>query len=131
MQFLSLMVPSTSFIVSVSTTPSATTLQGASIMKRPDNPRIPLAGRLFLNSVDALRRLWAKRWGVTYMYWFLQPNGKDLDTLSTFVQEGKLLPVVGSMVDIKNIEKVREACMSSYKGKGGIGKTVIQVIAEA
>lgn len=130
MQLLSLMVPSTSLIVSVSTSPSAATLQEASVMQRPDNPRIPWAGRLLLDSADAVRRLRARRWGVSYMYWFLKPNGKDLETLATFVEEGKLRPVVGSVVDMRNIESVREACMLSYKGKGGIGKTVLEVIHE-
>ncbi len=127
MQFLSLMVPSTSSIVSISTTPSATTLQASSVMQRPDNPRIPLFGRIFLNAADALRRLRAWRWGVTYMYWFLEPNNEDLDTLTGYVEEGKLVPVVGARVDMRDINKVREACQLTYKGKGGLGKTVLEI----
>lgn len=61
------------------------------------------------------------------MYWFLQPNGDDLETLSKFVEEGKLVPVIGATVDMRNIEKVKEACMLSYKGRGGIGKTVFEI----
>jgi NADPH:quinone reductase-like Zn-dependent oxidoreductase len=128
MQFLSLMVPSTSYIVSISTQPSATTLQASSVMRRPDNPVIPFFGRVYLNASDALRRLRAWRWGVIYMYWFLDPNGEDLKTLTRFVDEGKVVPVVGAKVDIHNIEKVREACNLTYGGKGGVGKTVIEVI---
>ncbi|UNI18480.1 hypothetical protein JDV02_004747 [Purpureocillium takamizusanense] len=128
MQFLSLMVPSTSLIVSISTKPSATTLQASSVMRRPDNPRIPWFGRVFLNGGDALRRLRAWRWGVEYMYWFLDPTGKDLDTLRGYVEDGKLVPVVGARVDMRDIAKVREACELTYRGKGGLGKTVLEVI---
>lgn len=128
MQFLSLMVPSTGYIVSISTTPSATTLQASSVMQRPDKPVIPLFGRVFLNASDALRRLRAWRWGVTYLYWFLDPNGEDLETLKGFVEEGKVVPVVGAKVDMKDIDKVREACHLSYEGKGGLGKTVLELI---
>lgn len=80
-----------------------------------------------LDTMDALRRLRAWRWSVTYMYWFLKPNGEDLTALSGFAEEGKLLPLVGTRVSLEDIEKVREACMLSYRGKGGIGKTVFEV----
>lgn len=128
MQFLSLMVPSTSYIVSISTKPSATTLQASSVMQRPDNPAIPFFGRVYLDAGDTLRRLRAWRWGVTYLYWFLDPNGEDLKTITRFVEEGKLVPVVGSKVDMRDIEKVREACNVTYKGRGGLGKTVFEVV---
>ncbi|KAJ5679153.1 hypothetical protein N7462_007397 [Penicillium macrosclerotiorum] len=127
MQFLHLVVPTTGLIVSISTKPSATTLQASSVMQRPDNPRIPLVGRVYLNAGDMLRRLRAWRWSVGYMYWFLEPNGADLDTLRQFVEEGKLVPVVGARVDMRDIDKVREACGLVYKGKGGLGKTVFEV----
>ncbi|KAF4332058.1 alcohol dehydrogenase [Fusarium beomiforme] len=130
MEFLSLMVPSTGMIVSISTTPSASTLQASSVMRRPDHPRIPFAGRLFLDAADAIRRLRAWRWSVTYMYLFLDPNREDLDTLTGFVQEGKVKPVVGARVDMRDIKAVREACDQTYKGKGGLGKTVFEVIKE-
>merc|ERR1712000_331266 len=128
MQFLSLMVPKTGFIVSISTTPSASTLQASNVMQRPDNPRIPLIGRLFLDATDSLRKVRAWRWGVTYLYWFLQPNGGDLDKLRGYVEEGKLVPVVGLKVNLRDVEKVREACLQTYNGKGGLGKTILEVI---
>ena len=96
-------------------------------MQRPDNPRIPWFGRVFLDAADGLRRLRAWRWGVTYMYWFLEPNKEDLDTLTAYVEEGKLIPVVGARVDMRDINKVREACQLTYKGKGGLGKTVFEI----
>ena len=131
MQFLSHMVPSTGVVVSISTKPSGATLQGCSDFQRPDNPRLPWYGRAFLDADDAVRRLRAWRWGITYLYWFLQPNGTDLETLSNFVGEGQLRPVVGSTVDIRDIEKVKDACMLSYGAKGGLGKTVFEIVQES
>lgn len=128
MQFLSLMTPSTSTIISISTLPSGTQLQQAPIMDRPDKPQIPFIMRLVLNALDSIKQLRAWRWSVHYEYLFLESNGKDLASLTKFVEEGKLVPVVGSRVDLRDIEKVREACSIVYKGKGGIGKTVINII---
>ncbi|CCT63235.1 related to oxidoreductase [Fusarium fujikuroi] len=130
MEFLSLMVPSTGMIVSISTTPSASTLQASSVMRRPENPRIPFAGRVFLDAADAIRRLRAWRWGVTYMYHFLDPNREELDTLTGYVDSGMVKPVVGAKVDMRDIKAVREACDQTYKGKGGLGKTVFEVIKD-
>lgn len=127
MEYLSLMAPSSGMIVSISTKPSASTLQASSVMKRPDKPQIPLFGRIYLDVGDAVRRLRAWRWGVTYMYWFLDPNGDDLDTLRGYVEEGKLVPVVGARVSLRDIRQVREACELTYKGKGGLGKTVFEI----
>ncbi|KAG4277383.1 hypothetical protein FPRO04_14119 [Fusarium proliferatum] len=130
MEFLSLMVPSSGMILSISMTPSASTLQASSVMRRPDNPRIPFAGRLFLDAADAIRRLRAWRWGVTYMYHFLDPNREDLDKLTGYVESGKVKPVVGAKVDMRDIKAVREACDQTYKGKGGLGKTVFEMIKD-
>ncbi|KAH7148435.1 chaperonin 10-like protein [Dactylonectria macrodidyma] len=128
MKFLSLMVPSTGYIVSISTKPSATTLQASSVMQRPDNPVIPLFGRVYLDAGDTLRRLRAWRWGVTYLYWFLEPNGEDLKTLTGYVEEGNVVPVVGAKIDMKDIKKVRDACNLTYEGNGGLGKTVFEIV---
>ena len=97
-------------------------------MNRPDNPRLPWLIRLTLNAMDSVKKFRAWRWGVHYEYMFLDPNGKDLDSLSKYVEEGSLSPVVGSRVNIRDLDKVREACNIVYKGKGGIGKVVIDII---
>jgi NADPH:quinone reductase-like Zn-dependent oxidoreductase len=127
MRFLSIMTPSTSFLASIATMPSGDLLQNSSVMRRPDNPQLPWLARIGLNFADAIRRARARRWGVEYEYFFLEPNAEDLETLSKHVKEGKLVPVVGSRVRMQDIEKVREACGLVYKGKGGIGKTIIEV----
>lgn len=130
MQYLSLMVPSSSIIVSISTLPSGTTLQSSNVMQRPDNPRLPLLFHTFLDIGDAIRKFRAWRWSVEYEYFFLNPKSEDLESLSQYVKEKKLRTVVGSRVDFHDIEKVREACWQVYNGKGGLGKTIIEVIRE-
>ncbi|EPE06508.1 alcohol dehydrogenase [Ophiostoma piceae UAMH 11346] len=126
MAFLGLMTPKTSMIVSIATAPSGSTLQASGVMQRPDKPRLPLVGLLFLNAGDAVRRVRAWRWGVEYLYLFMEPSGENLKQLAGYVDEGKLRPVVGSRVDIRDIKAVRDACMQVYKGKGGIGKAVLE-----
>ncbi|OAL23820.1 hypothetical protein AYO22_06139 [Fonsecaea multimorphosa] len=127
MRFLSLMTPSTSFLASIATLPSGDLLQKSSVMRRPDNPQLPWLARIGLNLADAIRRARANRWRVEYEYLFLEPNAEDLETLSKHVEQGKLVPVVGARVKLQDIEKVKEACGLVYKGKGGIGKTIIEV----
>lgn len=128
MRFLSLMKPSTSFIASVATMPSGNLLQESSLMRRPDKPRLPWLARIGLNMADAVRRFRAWRWGVEYEYFILEPSAEELETLSTYVEERKVVPVVGSRVRMHDIDKVREACSLVYNGKGGIGKAIIEVI---
>lgn len=128
MRFLSLMTPSTSFIASIATTPSGDVLQKSNLMQRPDKPQVPWLFRVGLNIADAVRRARAARWRVEYEYFFLDPNAQDLDTLRGYVEERKVVPVVGSRVNLRDIEQVREACGLVYKGKGGIGKAVIEVV---
>lgn len=128
MRFLSLMTPSTSFVASIATTPSGDTLQKSSILRRPGNPQVPWYARMLLNITDAIRRARASRWYVEYQYHFLESNAVDLDMVTKFVEERKLVPEVGSRVSLQDIDKVREACGIVYVGKGGIGKTVIDVV---
>lgn len=64
------------------------------------------------------------------MYHFLDPNREDLDTLTGYVDSGKVKPVIGAKVDMRDIKAVREACDQTYKGKGGLGKTVFEVIKD-
>ncbi|RMD44281.1 hypothetical protein DV735_g800, partial [Chaetothyriales sp. CBS 134920] len=127
MQFLSLMVPSTSSIVSISTLPSGTQLQQSPLMQRADKPQMPWWAVLSLNALDSVRKLRAIRWGVEYQYMFLQANGKDLEAIAGYVETGLLKPVVGTRADFKNIESVRKVAGMVYTGKGGLGKAVIEL----
>lgn len=129
MSFLHLMTLSTGVIVSIATQPSGTQLQQSSVMKRPDDPRLPWFARMVLNMVDSYRKARAKRWRVKYEYLFLDPNAKDLETLALHAEKGDVLPVVGCKVNFRDIDGVREACTTVYNGKGGLGKTVFTMIA--
>jgi NADPH:quinone reductase-like Zn-dependent oxidoreductase len=127
MDFLVLMRPKTSRIVSVSTLPSGDQLQNSSMMELPHKPTVPLPFRLALNGLDYVRQLRAWRYGTHYSYFFLQASAEDLDELRKYVEEGKLKTVVGTSVDLRDIEAVRNACQVVYDGKGGLGKLVIKV----
>lgn len=125
MTYLSLMLSKTSLIISISTTPSATQIQTADFMDRPDKPQVPWYSRMILTSMDAVRKARAWRWGVEYSHMFLGTNAEDLQALGKWVEEGKLRPVVGTRVQFRKLEKVKEAAGQVYEGKGGIGKAVI------
>lgn len=127
MKFLSLMVPSTSTIVSISTLPSGTQLQESSVMRRQDNPKMPWWVYYALNILDTVSKFRARRWGVDYQYMFLDSTGKDLEELTGYIHKGALRPVVGSTVDLKDIEAVKRLAGLAYAGKGGLGKAVIKV----
>lgn len=53
-----------------------------------------------------------------------------MDKLTGYVESGKVKPVVGAKVDMRDIKAVREACDQTYKGKGGLGKTVFEMIKD-
>lgn len=128
MDFLPLMAEKDSFIVSISTLPSGKTLQNAPILRGATDPSVPFVARAFLDAGDAYRRWRASRFGVTYMYIFLDPNAKDLDKMSKFAEEGKIKAVVGTAVPMKQFDKVIEALEVVYNGKGGLGKTVFEMV---
>jgi NADPH:quinone reductase-like Zn-dependent oxidoreductase len=127
MQYLSLMVPKTSAIISISTLPSGTQLQNSGLMKRPDNPQLHWLPWAVLNLLDSVKRLRARRWGVHYEYMFLHPRGIELEEIAGFVDSGSLRPVVGTRVRMDSIVELNEAAGTVYSGKGGIGKVVIEV----
>ncbi|KAL4807990.1 hypothetical protein BDV18DRAFT_158110 [Aspergillus unguis] len=128
MECLCLMRPKTSRLISVSTLPSGDQLQESSLLKLPHDPVIPFPFRMALNVLDRIRRLRAYRYSTEYSYMFLQSSGKDLEELTRYVEEGKLRTVVGTTVDLRDIEAVRQACEVVYNGRGGLGKLVIRVL---
>ncbi|CAI7605262.1 unnamed protein product [Penicillium crustosum] len=123
MEYLSLMKPKSGRIVSVATMPSGNQLQEFSV----NDQNIPIALRMALNAFDYVRKLRAGRYSVEYSYMFLSPNGQDLDELRKYVEERRLRTVVGTTVELSDIEAVRSACQVVYSGKGGLGKAVVKV----
>lgn len=128
MNLLPIMKEKDSFIVSISTLPSGHTLQNAPIMRGKKNPSVPFYARIFLDLGDAYRRWRASRWGVTYMYIFLDPNGPDLEKMAKWAEEGKIKAVIGTTAKLQDIDATIKALDVTYKGKGGLGKTIIEVV---
>lgn len=64
---------------------------------------------------------------MTYSYMFLESGREALNGLKGFVEDGKLRAVVGRTVRLDDVDGVRDACGQVYEGRGGIGKTVIEV----
>lgn len=131
MTYLSQMRP-TGAIVSISILTSGDTLQNSSLMRlSPDkNNRatVPYLVRLVLNVLDRIRVMRASRYGVKYSAIFLEPNAKDLESISEWVESGKLRTVVGTKVPYKDIKAVRDACQVVFDSKGGVGKSVITFV---
>ncbi|KAJ9315853.1 hypothetical protein DTO271D3_3831 [Paecilomyces variotii] len=97
------------------------------IMRLPHHPTVPLVPRLALDMMDSIRKLRARRYGVSYSYMFLEPSGEDLDILRGYVEEGRLKTVVGTTANMRDIEEVRKACQVVYSNQGGLGKVIIVV----
>ena len=125
--YLSLLRPETGTVISIATTPSGDDLQSSSIMRLPSKPKLPFYIHFFLNFMNGIRKWRASRWKVTYSYLFMDPNGKDLDTLRGWIDKGSVKSIVGSTVDFNDIEAVKKACQVVYEGKGGVGKAVIRI----
>lgn len=64
---------------------------------------------------------------MTYSFIFLDPIGSDLDFLREKIENGNIKSIVGSTVDLNDIEALRKAAQVVYDGKGGVGKIVIKV----
>lgn len=120
-----------SSIISVASLPSGTTMQTAFARQTRDGqpvPKVAFPIKLFLDGGDALKRFRAKRAGAEYMFIFLAENAQDLDELRGYYEEGKLKLIIGERVDFHDIEQVKKAAKQTFKGKGGVGKTVFEVI---
>ena len=83
-----------------------------------------------LNLLDQIRKWRACRYSTEYSYMFLESSGKDLEELKGYVDDGRLRTVVGTTVDLRDIEAVRRGCEVVYNGRGGLGKLVIRVSSE-
>ncbi|CEJ93265.1 hypothetical protein VHEMI08870 [[Torrubiella] hemipterigena] len=120
-----------SSIISVNSMPSGTTMQAAFARQTRDGeaiPKVPFPIKLMLDGGDALKRFRAKRAGAEYMFVFLAENAVDLEELRGYYEEGKLKLIIGERVDFHDIEQVKKASEQTFNGKGGVGKTIFEVI---
>ena len=107
-------------IVSISLAPQGTDF-------KTKNPSLPTYIEYILNVVDWVLRTYTGWFGVSYKGLVLQGNSKDLERLSAWVEQGKLKPIVGSVVTLSDVEGVRKGCQQILDGKGGVGKFVVEI----
>ncbi|KAH6675661.1 chaperonin 10-like protein [Halenospora varia] len=107
-------------IVSISSVPSGTQ------MKR-SHPEMPFWLYYTLNFLEWMVRVWTGRQGVTYGFMERVGSSKDLDTLSQYMAEGKVKPIVGRVAKFSDEEEVRAGCQQICDAKGGVGKFVIEI----
>ncbi|KAJ5217605.1 Polyketide synthase enoylreductase [Penicillium citrinum] len=128
MDYLSL-VREKGAIITVSILTSGDVLQNSSVMRRSpdkqDKAIVPFPIRIALNIMDRIRVMRASRYGVKYASIFLEPNAVDLDSIRGWVEDGKLKTVVGTKVEFRDIQAIRDACQVVFDGKGGVGKSVV------
>lgn len=109
-------------INSISTTPSGDQCVDRGLAD------VPFRLRYILNFVDWIFRFWLGRSGIQYSYLFMSPDRRDLESLAKWVEEGKVMPIIGRTAKFTDIESVRAGCQEIYDAKGGIGKFVVEVI---
>lgn len=80
-----------------------------------------------LNFLHWIIRTWVGLRGVTYSCFFPKTSREDLVRLAEWVDEGKVVPIVGSRAKLSDIDSIRRGCQQVFEGKGGIGKFVIEV----
>lgn len=109
-------------VVSISTAvPSGTALREAGL-----EPSVWMV--YVLNFCDWVVRRWMGWKGVRYSCYYPNSDSRDLDRLAGWVDEGKVVPIVGSRAKLSDIEAVRKGCQQVFDGKGGVGKFVIDVL---
>jgi NADPH:quinone reductase-like Zn-dependent oxidoreductase len=60
----------------------------------------------------------------------MKPKGSELERIKEWVEEGKIKPVVGKVLKFANLEGIKEECTRISKGKGGVGKVVVDIISD-
>jgi len=50
--------------------------------------------------------------------------------IKDWVEGGSIQPVVGKVLKFKDLEGIKEECTRIMTGKGGMGKVVIDIIAD-
>lgn len=118
--FISLLKPKTGVVISIAGIPS-----GAAISQQL--PELPFYLRYLVELGYRFFKWRAGRWSVAYDCIMMDITPEDLDRLRSWIDEGKVRPVVGKIVRLDDLEAVREGCNEVYKSHGGIGKTVIQI----
>lgn len=97
----------------------------------PDMERVmsnaPVVARWALNAIGRAAQYRASRYKVKYSYLFTQERGGDLERLGNWLDQGKVVPVVGRVSSLTDLQGVRDGCQEVFAAKGGIGKFVIEI----
>jgi len=129
LDYIPMVKPETGTIISIATTPSGDVMKGSL-------PSTPFYMVWLLNFLTRKYYNAAKKADVNYEFLFLAPNGEDLSVLSKWAEEGKLVPLVGEIVDFKGegaLEKLRDAAGRQASGAGAKdgGKIVFKIVGDA
>lgn len=92
-------------------------------------PSVPLWAQILFNVIDAYFKFRIQcLGGVQYDNILQKPCKQDLQRIVTWVEEGKLKPVVGQILKLEDIEGLKAVYARLATGKGGIGKVVVQIV---
>jgi NADPH:quinone reductase-like Zn-dependent oxidoreductase len=97
---------------------------------RKISTEIPFLIEKILDVLDSIFRWWVGRYQVEFDSVLMKPNGGELERIKEWVEEGKIKPVVGKVLKFAKLEGIREECSRIMKGKGGVGKVVIDIITD-
>jgi NADPH:quinone reductase-like Zn-dependent oxidoreductase len=90
-------------------------------------PGVPIILRWILDMKDWYYRIRARRVGVEYRFHLATHDGNGLKDMATWIEEGKVKPIVGRTAKFSDINGIRKGCQEVFDGKGGIGKFVIEM----
>ncbi|TVY21678.1 2-methylene-furan-3-one reductase [Lachnellula arida] len=91
---------------------------------------VPFLVEKILNLVNAVVRWWVGRYQVRFDTVLMKSNGGALERIKMWVEEGRLRPVVGTVLKFVDLEGIKGEGERIMMGKGGVGKVVIDIIAD-
>lgn len=94
---------------------------------RKSIPGVPTFVVLLLDVLNFISRFHAWLYGVTYEDVLGQPDGTLLTKIGSWAEEGKLRPVVGTVIPFET-QALRDACTMIASNKGGFGKVVVKIL---
>ncbi len=114
-------------IVTISNPPS-----GSSFKKetgRLVTPRVLSWLPILLNFVNWVFKTWTGWKGVKYEALLTRSSGvgSELESLTEWIEEGKVKIIVGRIAKLEDIEEVRGGCQQILDKKGGVGKFVVNM----
>ena len=82
---------------------------------------------LLLDALHFISRLHAWLYGVKYESVLDKADGTLLARIASWAEEGKLRPVVGTIIPFET-QALRDACTMIASNKGGFGKVVVKML---